>query len=645
MMSNIFTNLLKKIRPINRQISPIQNRTGMPQPIVQPKNIIKKPAGSKTGELSENSLIYAIPSKLKANVVFDKNLLFVTKDYLFDSQFLSFQSMLKKTGKLKETKTVSFEELLKIQKEFVDITNQRKRFRETTKGDAIKLFNDALKLKASDIHIRVGKGIANILIRVNGGLQEFGQMHQKQAESLCATIYQSMSDPGASDAIYQPNEYQDARISGSEMLPAGLHGIRVHSGPHVDGVLMVLRLLYADNDFFERRKAQGKRTDIYARLAFLGYSKEQIKLIYFMFSRPTGINIIAGPTGSGKSTTLMHIMEAIAEERPDKHLLSVEDPPEYPIKGCVQRPVTNATTEKERKEAFAKTMRAAMRSDPDVMMVGEVRDHSTARTAIEAAMTGHQVLTTLHANSAFNIINRMIDLLASQEVRDPINVLSDTTILTGLMFQRLVKQLCPACKIDLIDYNETLYKQMSLEFCEDCRKVLEDKKPEDSLLNPIYLNLGDHLCPDCKSKLNKMDIYPLSVIERLYRIFDMTDGSSNIAIKGPGCKKCSYTGIAGRTVVAEVVCPDPDMLKTLKGNGVDAARRYWIEKQGGKPIIDHVIEKVRIGEVDPRMAEDIVGPITTSIALQDNMLEGSEIDDLIQFEGDRLVPIKKIHTA
>jgi len=456
-------------------------------------------------------------------------------------------------------------------------------------------------------------------------------LHAEQARSLCATIYQSLADPGASDATYNPNETQDARISNSEVLPSGLHGVRIASGPHVNGIQMVLRLLYSDNDFIERRKAQGRRTRMSDRLKFLGYSNLQIKKISFMVKKPTGINIIAGPTGSGKSTTLMHCMEAMAEERPDKHYLTVEDPPEYAIRGCIQKPVTDATSEENRRVAFAKAMRSAMRHDPDVIMVGEIRDRSTARTAIEAAMTGHQVLTTLHANSAFNIINRLIDLLVSSEISDPVNMIADDTILSGLIFQRLVKKICPDCKIPLAEYPRYLYEKALRLVCNDCKKVISSYKNEVTLDFPIYKLIQDDpaICIDCKQKINAMDVYSVSLINRLDKVIDSTDKKNTVFLKGDGCEKCHHTGIIGRTVVSEVVTTDPEMLRILKTDGVESARRYWITKQGGQPIMEHVISKVKKGEIDPVMAEDVVGPLTMNFVLEDNTIEEDEYDDLV----------------
>jgi type II secretory ATPase GspE/PulE/Tfp pilus assembly ATPase PilB-like protein len=381
---------------------------------------------------------------------------------------------------------------------------------------------------------------------------------------MLTAIYGSMAD--IADPVYNPSTYQDARIGKAKYLPKTLHGIRIACGPQVGGTLMVMRLLYADT--------KNSGGSVAERLHRLGYTDDHGHTVNFMRSRPTGINVVSGPTGSGKSTTLKHILESVHIERPDLNILSVEDPPEYPIEGVAQLPVTNADTDEERKAAFGAAIRAALRMDPDIILIGEIRDAESAKLAIRAAMTGHQVWTTLHANSGFNIFNRLADILSDGGEGNPLAILSDITVTTGLVFQRLAKVLCDHCKKPLVG-NES--------------------------------RVDAHL------------------LKRIDRALETREG---VCIKGDGCTDCMGTGVSGRTVLAEVIATDPEMLKILKDEGIDEARRYWLDKQSGQTALAHGLEKISQGIVDPAQAEEVVGLLTTDLVFGDNTIFKGELNDI-----------------
>jgi type II secretory ATPase GspE/PulE/Tfp pilus assembly ATPase PilB-like protein len=299
---------------------------------------------------------------------------------------------------------------------------------------------------------------------------------------------------------------------------------------------MVLRLLYNDTD---------KSTDICA----LGYEPEQKAQVDSMKRRPTGINIISGPTGSGKSTTLQRTLLSIHSEcKGSKHIITVEDPPEYPMPGIVQTPVANADTEEARSNAFQAAIKATMRLDPNIIMIGEMRDTPSVQLAVRAAMTGHQVWSTVHANNAFAIIDRMVDLGVS------LNIMADPTIVTGMICQRLLKVLCPHCKRPLTDV-------ISHFSHEDQTRVMG----------------------------SSIDL-----------------GSAHVA--GLGCDHCSGSGVAGRTVVAEVVVPDQKLMDFIRKGDRHEAIKYWRDR-GGSSMLEQAILKINRGIVDPFQAEEEVGPL------------------------------------
>ncbi|ABE47104.1 GspE/PulE family protein [Polaromonas sp. JS666] len=396
------------------------------------------------------------------------------------------------------------------------------------------VFKKAVERRASDIHIRVfNKGGTKVFFRIHNDLHLVQEDTATWGHLMCSAIYTSMCD--VADATFDVNNRQDARISGRDKVPPGLDGIRVATTPQVDGNVMVLRLLYNDTD---------KSTDICA----LGYEPSQKAQVDSMKRRPTGINIISGPTGSGKSTTLQRTLLSIHSEcKGSKHIITVEDPPEYPMPGIVQTPVANAETEEDRSNAFQAAIKATMRLDPNIIMIGEMRDTPSVQLAVRAAMTGHQVWSTVHANNAFAIIDRMVDLGVS------LNIMADPSIVTGMICQRLLKVLCPHCKRPL-------------------RDVIDHFSHEDQM--------------------------------RVMGSIDM----ANAHVAGLGCEHCSGSGVAGRTVVAEVVVPDQKIMDFIRKGDRHLAINYW-RGTGGSSMLEQAIVKINRGIVDPFQAEEEVGPL------------------------------------
>jgi len=403
----------------------------------------------------------------------------------------------------------------------------------------LNLIGRAVQAGASDVHVVVREDGAQIRVRVDGIMIPFGQLETSEASAMLAASH-ALAD--SADSSYQPLEFQAARISSrpSVPLPRGVDSLRMNWNPLVSGGrFLVCRILY---------DARRSRQDIDA----LGYSTGQLRLIKRLRSMPTGINIISGPTGSGKSTTLKTALEALRREKNDEiNILTVEDPPEYVIEGVQQMPVTNARTPQERQNKFQAAILNALRDDPDVIMIGEMRDAESAKLAFEASMTGHQVWTTLHTNSALGNIDRLRDMGVEGYK------LFDHTIMTGLIGQRLVPLLCP-----------------------HCRRTLDDAEREGVVDDDL--------------------------VERARLLCARLGRSETLYHRGPGCKHCK-NGYVGRQVVAEVVLTDGRLIDLLRQGDKEGARSYWLDERQGATMLAHGVAKMLLGKIGPADIERTVG--------------------------------------
>ena len=399
--------------------------------------------------------------------------------------------------------------------------------------DFLSVISRAAIHKVSDIHVVVADSTL-ILFRINGMMERELEYSKEWGEAFVRAAFASAD---ISDANYAKNEFQGAQKLGSTplrgtngklRLPHNILAIRLQFNPIAFGSqYLVMRLLYADDN------PNGE-----SDLRSLGLGAREIDLFYRLRANATGLKIIAGPTGSGKSTTLQrNMIKLLQEHKGEINVITVEDPPEYPIPGARQMPVTNASTEEEKDEEFTKALSAALRSDPDVLMVGEIRTLSAASLVFRGALSGHSVWTTLHANSAPAIITRLRDMGVRHYM------LEDPEIMKGLVSQRLFRKICPYCRVSI-----------------------KDKKSSESYKR-LKTALGDF-------------------------------GVENTYMRGPGCKFCGGKGVIGRMSVPEIILPDAYFLRLMIDGRTKEAIDYWVSELNGRPLRDAAIERMLKGYID-----------------------------------------------
>ena len=272
------------------------------------------------------------------------------------------------------------------------------------------ILTDAVKREASDIHFEPETSFLRIRYRIDGMLRQVRSLHQSYWPAMAVRI-KVISGMN----IAETRAPQDGRITLN--MRGRQIDFRVSVQPTIHGENIVLRIL-------DRQKGL-------VPLEGLGLTERHLDQLKLMISRPEGIILVTGPTGSGKTTTLYSVLNHINSE--GLNIMTLEDPVEYPMTMVRQTSVAEAA-----KLDFANGIRSMMRQDPDVILVGEIRDADTAEMALRAAMTGHQVYSTLHTNSAIGAIPRLLD----------IGILPDIMAgnIIGIIAQRLVRRLCLHCK-------------------------------------------------------------------------------------------------------------------------------------------------------------------------------------------------------
>ena len=443
-------------------------------------------------------------------------------------------------SKITEKIKISSDKIFEIQKKIRDILEFKKEIEkflsqkiiETTKTIEIIMLG-GITLKASDIHIEPEENQAKIRIRLDGMLHDLINIPQKPYQSLLSRIKLI-----SGIKLNIRDRAQDGRFSliMEEIIEKNAVSklvieIRVSVIPSEHGESIVLRILNPKS-LVEVEK--------------LGLRKDLLTVFEKEIKKPNGMIIVTGPTGSGKTTTLYGFLKKI--QRPEIKIITIEDPIEYHLKGISQTQVAP-----QKGYDFANGLRAIVRQDPDVILVGEIRDLETAKIALQAALTGHLVFTTLHTNDAAGTIIRFINLGA-----DPVSI---GPAINMIIAQRLIRKVCQKC-----------FKMVSpgLKDIEKIKKI----KPVLEKINLSFL-------------LKKLPIKVPQI---------------------QGCKECNFTGYKGRIGIYESLLVDAEIEQFILASPSISSLKELAVKKGLIPVyydgLIKVLEGITTIEEVERVAKD-----------------------------------------
>ena len=369
------------------------------------------------------------------------------------------------------------------------------------------IVKQAVKLKASDIHIEPFEKYVRVRFRIDGDLQEI-MTPAKVTHAAIITRIKIMANMD----IVEKRAPQDGRIeSGFDIEGVDL---RISILPTVFGEKVVIRLLDRANFLFSKRE--------------LGFTEKNLERFDSIIKNPNGIILVTGPTGSGKSTTLYTVLNELNDMR--KNIITVEDPVEYQLEG-----VNQVNVNVKSGLTFANGMRSILRQDPDIIMIGEIRDSETAEIAIRASITGHLVLSTMHTNDTASTVSRLVDM-------DVEPYLVSSSVI-GVTAQRLVKKICMNCKEE---YKATYEEKKILEIDEDTDLTLSR-------------GIGCNVCNKTGYK-GRTAVHEIMLVDREVRSL-INDGSTIDTIREINMKKgmttlkqnCVELTLEGITTVQEVL--------------------------------------------------------------------------------------------
>ena len=365
------------------------------------------------------------------------------------------------------------------------------------------IVKNAIEARASDIHIEPFESRLVVRYRIDGVMHEVESPPRRFSAAVISRV-KIMANLDIAERRLPQDGRIKLRLAGKEI------DLRVSTVPTMHGESVVMRIL--------------DKGGVPLNFESLGFEPDVLARLVKLIEQPHGILLVTGPTGSGKTTTLYTALQRL--NKPDVKILTVEDPVEYQLEGINQiqvKPQIDLT--------FANALRSIVRQDPDVIMIGEIRDLETAQIAVQSALTGHLVLSTLHTNDAASTVGRLLDM----GVED---YLLSTTVI-GIQAQRLVRKLCTACREPYVELPQVL--------AETGLARLVDGRPEVTLYRP------------------------------------------------QGCKECAHTGFAGRVAIMEIMPMSEAVRRALMAHATSGDIQKVAQAEGMQTMYEHGLRKVLAG--------------------------------------------------
>lgn len=397
----------------------------------------------------------------------------------------------------------------------------------------------AARIGASDLHFVIKKDANSgaVLVRQHGSINLIDRVPYQDLLDAVGAAYTNLAEDGTrSEPTFNAKAMQSCRIP--LVVDNREFKLRWQSAPISGGVHVALRLLGQEAPGQTRKES----------LIDQGYAPSHVRLLDLAVRKTFGVIFVSGPTGSGKSTLLKSLM-MYSEDRLRRISWSIEDPVEYKMFGVSQVSVQRSITDTSEENPFLPAMRMVLRADPDTILIGEVRDKESLSLLKLMVLSGHAVMSSLHASNSTGVVERLV----SEELGLSRQTLSTRDFLSAVVYQQLVPMLCPCCKM------------------------------------PAAEHLSDEYREILTAKFN-MDIQTMFV-------------------RNPdGCPECSGNGVKGRTVVAEVNLPDHEYLALVRAGDDVGAEEYWRSTRTaaftepdctGKTALEHGLYKVHCGLVDP----------------------------------------------
>ncbi len=441
------------------------------------------------------------------------------------------------------TKVISNDEIAYQEEEDNESINENDLAEDSPIAQTVNLIIEyGIKAEASDIHIEPRENYVLVRYRIDGMLREANKLPKKAQAALVSRI-KILSNL----KIDEHRAPQDGRFK----IEIGnqLYALRVSTLPIVDGEKVVMRIL---NESVKASTLEG-----------LGFWGEALKILNQAIIQPYGMILVTGPTGSGKSTTLFSVLSML--NTPNVNISTVEDPVEYRIIGVNQtqvNPIAGMT--------FANGLRSLLRQDPNIIMVGEIRDTETADLAVQAALTGHLVFSTLHTSDAATCLPRLLEMGV-----EPFLIASTVRAVIG---QRLVRRLCPYCREPYIPDNGIVGRIKSTFELKD---INDFKKIHELELAALKDGIGIENSTNEKLSVHELSSNDKNII-RLWKAHE------------DGCENCNHNGYKGRIGIYEVMDSSPSIQKSIVSNTTSEELENLAEKNGMVSMkIDGFIKALR----------------------------------------------------